>query len=103
MDQPGVGVHDASTPGHTSDRSDFTWVKTDATVVIQEHNDMTTPHPMTFDRAITQVNNTTVGVEVSYPAGTAHPPAVLDLLAKAVTASAELAKTASARSGAASP
>ena len=58
---------------------------------------------MAFDVALTQVNSTFIVVEVSYPVGTADPPVVLDLLAKAKTASAELAKTASARSGTASP
>jgi hypothetical protein len=95
-------VHDASTPG-VRDGSDFTWSKTDRTVVIQEHNhDGSTP--MTFDRAITQVNgNTTVGVEVSYPVGTADPPVALDLLTKAVTDSAELAKIATPSAGSGTP
>jgi hypothetical protein len=94
-------VHDASTPG-PGEGTDFTWEKTDATVVIHEHNHWG-PAQMAFDVALTQANSTFIVVEVSYPVGTADPPVLLDLLAKAKTASAELAKTASARSGTPSP
>jgi hypothetical protein len=96
-------VHDQSTPGgHTSDGSDFTWSRTGTTVVIQEHNRQGSTM-MTFDRAITQVNNTTVGVEVYYPVGTVDPPVALDLLAKAVTESAELATIATPSAGSGTP
>jgi hypothetical protein len=94
-------VRTGSEPGNSPGES-YTWSETDGTVVIQEHNHRFGT-PMTFDRAITQVNNTTVGVEVSYPDGTADPPAVLDLLAKAVTDSAELATIATPSAGSGTP
>jgi hypothetical protein len=56
-----------------------------------------------IETALRRIGQTIVTIDVSYTVGTVDPPVALDLLAKAVTDSAELAKIATPAAGSGTP
>ena len=95
-------VHLAPTGGSNPMYS-FTVDHIDGAIVLREKNRWKTTDWI-IETAFRRIGGTIVTVNVSYPVGTADPPVALDLLAKAVTDSAELAKIATpAGSGTPSP
>ena len=92
----------APTGGGDATLHSFTIDHVDGAIVLRENNRWAATDWI-IETAFRRIGGTIVTVNVSYPAGTADPPAVLDLLAKAVTDSAELATIATPAAGSGTP